>query len=118
MVGQFSDGEIVINHESWANSTDSDSILLYSTRDKTLDCYDRQRCLPQLEPPQSVAEASKLVDQFFTEWAAAGRQVVYRAVWCFECKSDLNSFDHKQCPKCRWLICICGACGCRFNRVD
>jgi len=118
MVGEFADGEIVIHHKSWAKLTNLDSILLYSTRDRTLDSYDRDFCLPQLKQPQTMAKAIEVVDQFFKEWAAEGREVVYRATWCFECKSGLDSFNHKQCSKCGWLICSCGACGCHFVRVD
>lgn len=64
MVGEFADGEIVIHHESWAKLTNLDSILLYSTRDRTLDSYDREFCLPQLRQPQNMAEAIEVVDQF------------------------------------------------------
>ena len=38
-----------------------------------------------------------------------------RVTHCFACKSSLDSVDFSLCPKCRWIRCSCGACGCKFS---
>jgi hypothetical protein len=32
---------------------------------------------------------------------------------CYRCKEELSADTNERCPKCRWLRCYCGACGCR-----
>jgi len=38
-----------------------------------------------------------------------------RCTHCFSCKTTLNSRDFDVCPDCGWIVCDCGACGCRFE---
>lgn len=32
---------------------------------------------------------------------------------CFECQRELIS-DEDHCPRCGWIKCACGACGCKY----
>ena len=38
-----------------------------------------------------------------------------RRVRCFKCHEDLESTTHARCPRCGWLVCGCGACGCTWG---
>ena len=37
-----------------------------------------------------------------------------RTTHCYRCQEYLFSSTHRECSKCKWLICDCGACGCGF----
>lgn len=35
-----------------------------------------------------------------------------RIAHCWSCHSTLDSSSDLACNRCRWLVCLCGACGC------
>lgn len=35
--------------------------------------------------------------------------------YCHQCGETLSSARDPRCPKCEWLICACGACGCSYH---
>ena len=39
-----------------------------------------------------------------------------RETHCYECKLGLSSFEDFSCKKCKWLLCMCGACGCGYYK--
>tara|TARA_B100000674_G_scaffold334961_1_gene279735 strand:- start:644 stop:1273 length:630 start_codon:yes stop_codon:yes gene_type:complete len=41
-----------------------------------------------------------------------------RKTHCYNCKEDLDSFMNLSCLDCKWILCICGACGCGFKYED
>ena len=34
---------------------------------------------------------------------------------CHACQCGINSSDFPRCPKCRWIRCQCGSCGCDWS---
>ncbi|MGJ8644159.1 MAG: hypothetical protein ACSHX9_12185 [Luteolibacter sp.] len=38
----------------------------------------------------------------------------HRVAHCFRCKNELVSSISNECMSCRWIRCICGACGCNY----
>ncbi len=40
----------------------------------------------------------------------------HRTSSCFRCKKALDSEIDAQCKSCNWMICICGACGCVYEK--
>jgi len=42
-----------------------------------------------------------------------GRQ---RSTHCWKCKTNLNDVDFSVCKTCHWIVCPCGACGCKAPR--
>ena len=45
---------------------------------------------------------------------AKGASAVY-VNYCHQCGEALSSERDPRCPKCDWLICECGACGCSYH---
>lgn len=41
-----------------------------------------------------------------------------RETHCFSCKAKLSSKRFLLCLGCQWIICSCGACGCRWHGRD
>ena len=39
-----------------------------------------------------------------------------RTANCWDCHSELDSTIDMECARCGWILCWCGACGCRFPR--
>ena len=42
----------------------------------------------------------------------------YREARCYSCKNEIDSHDYPKCLKCGWIICSCGACGCRYRHKN
>lgn len=40
----------------------------------------------------------------------------HREAYCYICRFELSSFDDYSCIRCKWLLCVCGACGCGFKK--
>lgn len=40
----------------------------------------------------------------------------WRITHCWNCKHPLDNFVNPECVACAWILCNCGACGCRHNR--
>jgi hypothetical protein len=43
---------------------------------------------------------------------------IHREAHCWSCWEKLNSRMDIQCNLCRWMICSCGACGCRYPQTS
>lgn len=39
---------------------------------------------------------------------------VHRSPHCYSCRHPLDSSANFECIECRWLVCVCGACGCGY----
>lgn len=39
-----------------------------------------------------------------------------RVTNCYNCKRELSSTQGNICSKCLWIICKCGACGCKWEK--
>lgn len=37
-----------------------------------------------------------------------------RHTHCYACRRSIDNLRFYQCTDCRWIICLCGACGCGF----
>jgi hypothetical protein len=111
-VGQFSDGELVAYHRSWLIATESHAILLFSDLSSSIERYDRELVLSQLQSPTSDSSITRVLSNLKTTFARDSRSYVYRRTHCFTCFAGLDSFRNKRCIRCGWLICICGACKC------
>jgi len=57
-------------------------------------------------------EALGLPDPGFRESTAN----THRLPNCWHCKVGLDSWVDVECAACHWLLCVCGACGCGYNR--
>ena|GEM_PF-3318541 len=38
-----------------------------------------------------------------------------RVTHCWSCHHDLLGSRDLECKSCRWLVCVCGACGCGYE---
>ena len=82
--------------------------------DRVLSKYIRDG--PGLSLSQRPGNAS------LEKWASCEAYLGLNAVHCFACKKQLKSAGmfrrqspYPKCPKCSWLQCECGACGCTFR---
>ncbi len=41
------------------------------------------------------------------------RRGCVRVTYCWRCKHDLDNRFDDECISCGWILCGCGACGCR-----
>lgn len=41
---------------------------------------------------------------------------IFRNANCYRCQSFLFSSTHAECAACGWIVCTCGACGCRYMK--
>ena len=37
---------------------------------------------------------------------------------CYACKKPLDNLKEIECNRCGWIVCSCGACGCRYDGQD
>ena len=57
-------------------------------------------------------EVKRAVDLYVGS-RSAGRQT-----HCYRCKAHINSTDFSICPRCKWIRCSCGACGCGYDYIQ
>jgi hypothetical protein len=53
-------------------------------------------------------------DHFLTN---SYRRTYYRVTYCYICGSKLDNALDKECGRCGWIVCSCGACGCGYKGV-
>jgi hypothetical protein len=39
-----------------------------------------------------------------------------RITHCYSCKQSLDNSIDVECVACNWILCLCGACGCGYQR--
>jgi hypothetical protein len=73
------------------------------------------------------AKSAKLRDNFLRtrrELGLLGAELAlsntheHRVTHCYSCKMHLESDLFMECSACRWIVCICGACGCGYNSAS
>jgi hypothetical protein len=43
------------------------------------------------------------------------KQRATRQTNCYSCKKTIDSINNSICPKCKWIRCGCGSCGCGYS---
>jgi len=66
----------------------------------------------------SIGNESNMYEPEATAWLKMQKQFLKlkgRKANCLRCGVKLNSYDNAWCPKCYWIKCKCGACGCEWQ---
>ncbi len=133
-VGQFDDGETVVFDAAAQRGDEPEWVYLWSLETRRLEGYakDVVRWILR-KTADAVCVGSALAE--YSAWmqertmlnhrqrleqsglayagaSEAGRREP-RVTHCWNCHGYLNNGVHLECNICRWIVCPCGACGCR-----
>lgn len=85
---------------------------------------EEQRCeAKHQEAEERRNGAGTSIDQGTSMWNSIGNWIgsifsverQLRHTHCWKCKKRLRTETHKDCETCRWILCVCGACGCNYK---
>ena len=119
-VGKFLSTEEFVVYDPAQQRTDQQNyVYLFDVAQIKIIRYERTAAHNLFVRAES-SKATEFIIKIYHQWQArtSGRRKMRiapsRSTHCWRCGADLKSAWDQSCPKCKWLRCECGACGCNF----